>query len=106
MLVLYNDEFIDERVTVQVDVKSGNATYATITKVYNVMLGNHIEFPCSFQVPYIGGSIMDLVLTTRKGGVKKFSETKRFTVTGSSSGTSSSTITLGDEEIDPITSVV
>ena len=104
ILVLYNDEFVDERVTVQVDVKSVNTTYATTTKVYNVMLGNHIEFPCSFQVPYVGGSIMDLVLTTRKGDVKKFSETKRFTVTGSSSGTSSSTIMLGDGEIDPITS--
>ena len=100
-LVLYNDEFADQIITVNVAIKSGSTTYATVTKSYQVVLGNHVEFSCSFQVPYVGGSNMDMVLTTSKGGAVKFTEDRYFTVTGVSSGTSSSTITLGGGGIDP-----
>jgi hypothetical protein len=96
-LILYNDEFQDSIVKVTVELKSGTATFATGTKSYELTLGNHMDIPCSFQVPFAGGSNFNLVLNTGKGAVAKFSEAKRFNVTGSSSGTSSSVITLGGQ---------
>jgi hypothetical protein len=100
-LVLYNDEFSDQIVSATVEAKSGSATYATATKSYQVVLGEHVEIPCSFQVPYVGGSTMTVVLTTRKGGAIKFTENRVFNVTGASTGTSGSTVTLGGSGIVP-----
>ena len=95
-LVLYNDEFRDTNVTIQVDIVAGGTTYASATKGYLLPLGYHLDIACGFQVPNVGGSTFDLVLTTKKGGVTKFTESKRFNVTGASSGTSSNAVTLGD----------
>lgn len=94
-LILYNDEYRDTAVTVQVEVKSGSTSYAIGTANYTLTLGEHLDIPCSFQVPNVGGGAIDLVLSTKKGGVTRFSEAKRFTVTGSNSGSSSNVVSLG-----------
>ncbi len=96
MLVLYNDEYRDTSVTIEVQVQSGGATHATGRQTLDVPLGEHVDVPCTFQVPYAGGSQMDLVLATYKGGVKKFEEAKRFEVrdTGKS-GKSRPSVTFG-----------
>lgn len=86
----------DMVVTVKVEVKSGTTTYASGTKDYTVSLGDHIAFPCTFEVPYVGGDTIGLVLTTIKGGVQRFSESRRFNVKGNTSGTSSHIVNLGE----------
>jgi len=93
-LNLYNDEFSDSVVTVKVEIRSGTTTHATGIRNYNVTLGYHVRVPISFQVPYVGGSTLDMVLTTRKGGVEKFTEAKKFNVIGAATGTSSNVVTF------------
>jgi hypothetical protein len=96
-LVLYNDEFRDTAVQVEVLVTSGGETRARGTKPFDVPLGEHIDVPCSFQVPFVGGEEMELVLRTFKGGVQKFEEARRFAVQGAGSqGAASEIVTLGD----------
>jgi hypothetical protein len=91
-LVLYNDELQDASATIEVNIKSGGNIYAAGNKTFSVPLGEHLDVPISFQVPYIGNSNMEMELITKKGGVQKFKETKIFKVkdlglSGSSSGT-------------------
>lgn len=80
-LILYNDEFRDTSVRVEIQIKSDGKTLAKGDKIVVVPLGEHKEITCTFQVPF-GIKKMDLVLSTFKNGIKKFEETRQFNVTG------------------------
>jgi hypothetical protein len=79
-LVLFNDEYRDTNVTISLAVKSGVTTFATGNKTYQVKPGHHRDIPCTFQVPFVGGKSMELVLSTWKNGKQKFTESKFFNV--------------------------
>jgi hypothetical protein len=97
-LILCNDEFRDTSVTAEVLVRSGPGIYARGSKTFDVPLGEHIEVPCSFQAPNVGGSEMELVLIVRKDGVKKFEEARRFEVRKKgASGPTSERVILGEK---------
>ena len=82
--------------TVKVDVMSDSTVLASGTGVYSITPGNHVAIPCIFEVPPVGGARMDLVLSTSKGGVRKFSEARRFNIVGTFTGTGSNVVTLGE----------
>ena len=74
-------------------IKSGTTLYASGTKTYSLALGEHLDIPYSFQIPFIGGSKMDVILSTKKSGVQKFSESRKYVVTDKGkSGTSSGNV--------------
>ena len=85
-LVLYNDECRDTSVAIEAEIRVGAKTYATGRNTVELPLGEHVDIACSFQVPNVGGSQMDLVLRTYKGGVMKFEEAKSFRVKGDGRG--------------------
>ena len=99
-LILYNDEFHTTQVEVEVIIRVDGQQFAQGTRTYDVTLGEHVDIPCKFQAPMRGGKVMDMVLITRKNGVQKFEEARRFRISGSSSGSSSSSVTLSAAE-DP-----
>jgi len=77
-LVLYNDEWAGTSIVIQAKiVKSG-----VETDVYNdtitLALGAHVDVPYTFTAPTSGP--FDLVLTTTKSGVQRFTESLRFNV--------------------------
>lgn len=81
-LVLYNDEFRDTQVEIEVEVAVDGVVYAGGKGAKRVELGEHVEFDYTFSVPDEPGRTMTLTLRTRKGGVLKFEEEKRFHITG------------------------
>ena len=98
-LVLYNDEFTDTIITIEVLVKSSE-TYQTLyhyngdrapieriiargSGTYVVPLGEHIDIPYSFRVPPLNEYIADRIdveLIARKKGEVKFKEILRFSM--------------------------
>ena len=93
-LILYNDEFQGATVEVEVRLESGGALRARGSKSVPCVLGEHVEIPIAFQVPYTGGVPVDLILITQKNGIEKFKESKRFAVGRSGQGESSDVITF------------
>lgn len=93
-LVLYNDEFRDTKITIEVLVKTGDTVHARGTKTFDVALGEHSEIPFAFQVPS-GVNEIQVVRKTSKGGVSKFEEARSFTVSGNGAGKSSDVVTFG-----------
>jgi hypothetical protein len=94
-LILYNDEFRDTTVAVEVLLKAGDKVYGRAKQTFHVGLGEHIEFPCTFIVPDADGQTLELVLQTFKGGTKKFEEARRFTVVGTAPDRKLSPVELG-----------
>lgn len=107
-LILYNDEFRDTAVSVEVQVRSGATVHASTTRSFQVALGSRVEFPITFQVPNVGGAELQLVLITRKGGAKRFEEARRFTVrdVGRSGPTSAAVIITAGTPTGPTTPTV
>ncbi|HYG73666.1 MAG TPA: Ig-like domain-containing protein [Planctomycetota bacterium] len=95
-LVLYNDEFSGTSITIECLVRIGSTVYASGTKTFTLTLGEHMDIPVSFQVPYVSANTtMEWVLRTYKGGVMKFEEPRRFTVVSNGTyGTSSNVVTI------------
>lgn len=79
-LILYNDDFRGEKITVEVQITVGGNVFAKGEKTFDVPLGEHLEIPCEFQVPYLGGTILDLVLITRKDEKERFRESNQFSI--------------------------
>jgi len=94
-LILFNDEFSGKTVTVEVSLQSGVTVYSVGSETVSLELGEHAEIKCAFQVPFIGGKELDLVLVTRKMGKETFREAKRFKVRDvGKSGASNQTVEL------------
>ena len=95
-LVIYNDEFRDTKVTVEVTIRSGDKIFSSASKTYEVALGEHYDIPYSFRVPKTGGKPLEMLMVTRKANVKKFEETRGFTILpDSKSNVVDSKISLG-----------
>jgi hypothetical protein len=103
-LILYNDELSDTTVTVEVVIQVEGTVYATGITTGTLELGEHVDIPYTFQVPYTGGSTVEVVLRTWKGDVKKFEEVKRFHVAENGAGQSSSVVGIdwGGEPVEII----
>jgi hypothetical protein len=76
-LIVYNDEFSDDDVTVAWRLLADGRSVAQETLSLSVPLGDHIEVPITIVPPVRGD--LTLELTSRKAGVVRFAETRRFT---------------------------
>lgn len=117
-LILYNDEFEDTVITVEVVVKSsethqvvynytGEKTpkkkiVAEGSRTYFLPLGEHAVIPCTFQVPAMKEGFVDnfeVDLITRKKGIIKFIETKVYSIRNPEfKGITSNKVLLGEAE--------
>ncbi|MFC2138679.1 glycoside hydrolase family 2 protein [Bacteroidota bacterium] len=98
-LILYNDEFSDTVITIEVLIKSSEYHQALYhyhgyktpkqkivsqgMKTYFVPLGEHIDIPYSYEVPAMKEGFIDFIdveLVARKKGKIKFKETIRYAV--------------------------
>lgn len=79
-LVLYNDAFHETEIRIDITVRSDDQTYASGTRQFSLPLGEHIEVPYSFQVPFTSSQTLDVVLTTFKNDAIEFKEAKHFNV--------------------------
>jgi beta-galactosidase/beta-glucuronidase len=115
-LIVYNDEFADTLVEVEVLIKSTEIYQALYNytgertgkqkivaqgrRTYIVPLGRHFDIPYTFQVPAITEGFVDMFeieFIARKNGEVKFRETKRFSLRNLEYKSKSSTsVELGD----------
>jgi hypothetical protein len=93
-LYLFNDDYRDRSVSVTISAVVDGQTLATGGATYDLALGAHQIIPCTLQVPKRGGKVLSLIRRTSKNGQQRFEETARFHITGETSGSTSSSITL------------
>jgi hypothetical protein len=79
-LILYNDDYSQENVQVEVRLESKGTLLANDIKIFKLPLGEHLDFKCEFTVPSSENQLLELVLITRKNGKLTFRETKKFKV--------------------------
>lgn len=77
-LVLYNDDFSEESVQVEVRLESMGKVLAQDIRNIQIPLGEHRDISCELVVPTFDYNFLDLVLVTRKNGHLTYQETKRF----------------------------
>jgi len=79
-LLLYNDAFQGTDIRIEVLVRADGKTYASGSRQFSLLLGEHRAIPYSFQVPDTSSRALDILLTTFKHGTIQFQETRRFKV--------------------------
>ena len=80
-LIVFNDEYSDTNVTVEWEAKMGTSVVASGSVPRTIALGDHVEFDISFTAPTVSSDqTLELTLRSKKGGMVKFSDTKRFTI--------------------------
>lgn len=77
-LIVYNDCFADEMVTVEWTAVLAGEKIAGGELPLRIALGFHKEVPIRFTPPRAGD--LELTLVSRKGGQEQFSDTRRFVV--------------------------
>jgi hypothetical protein len=77
-LIVYNDAFSDEKVTVRWSANLGSQTIAHETRTLGIPLGGHAILEITFK-PTISGKLR-LDLTTSKGGQEQYKDTRTFLV--------------------------
>ena len=101
-LVVYNDDYRDESVIVEIELRAGGTSHAKGRTSVALGLGEHKDFDAMFQVPFKGGSTLEVVYRTFKGGVQRFEEVKKFVIKDlGKSGTSSTVVTFGGLQPPP-----
>ncbi|NMC39107.1 MAG: hypothetical protein GYA41_12360 [Bacteroidales bacterium] len=81
-LVLYNDCFSGN--SIQIEVRLEDQGKLLINKIMDtdLQLGQHREVQCEFNVPFTESGLVELVLITRKNGIRTFYESKKFRIYG------------------------
>lgn len=79
-LILFNDDIEDTNVQIEVCLRDKNKIYSTGTTLFEIELGEHLEFDCEFVVPRTETHKLELVLRTYKSGKLRYEEIKEFIV--------------------------
>jgi len=100
-LVVYNDDFNDNKVRVSLSLEVDGAVLANGEDTYEVGLGEHRDVPCRLQVPFGSGKTMKLLLRAFKGNQLRFEESRIFRLREAGRrGVSSNRILLGKAAMD------
>jgi hypothetical protein len=79
-LIVYNDTFADEAVTVRWEAKLAGNRIAGADVPLQIPLGDHVEIQIAFTPPKPGN--LELILVSQKNGKECFRDTKPFVASG------------------------